>query len=178
MWSILPETDHGQLYSQEFLIRINKWVNEDKIVIYKDDELSTLINKKDVDLSDNKCVGVTMKKDYFFDKELSIMVEKIVALTFHVKSAENEDMQTFSIYYPKDGRKLLSSFNISHKSDKIKHYDDLFFFKDYTEVIYNEANAKGLKIEPDFTNAEQYQQKSNAIKQLIVSTEHRLWLMD
>lgn len=178
VWSILPETGHGQLYSQELLIRINKWVNEDKIVIYKDDELSTLINKQDIDLSDNECVGVTMKKDYFFDKELGIMIEKIVALTFHVESAENENMQTFSIYYPTDGRKLLSSFSVSHESDKIIHYDDLFFFQNYTEIIYNEANAKGIKIDPDFTNTEQYQKNSNAIKQLILSTEHRLWLTD
>lgn len=104
------------------------------------------------------------------------MLEKIVTLTFHVKSAENDEKETFSVFYPTDGRKLLSSFNVSHKSEKIKHYDDLFFFQDYSEIIYNEANAKGIKIEPDFGNIEQYQQTSNHIKQIIISAEHRYWL--
>lgn len=178
VWTLLPEVEHGQLYSQEILIRVNQWINNGKIKVYKDDELSAVIDKQEVDLNNKKCIGVTMKKDYFFDKKSGMMMEQIVALTFHVESTKNEEKETFSIFYPTDGRKLLSSFNVSHKSDKIKHYDDLFFFQDYTEVIYNEANAKGIKIEPDFANIKQYQQTSNAIKQLIVSTEHRLWIMD
>lgn len=178
VWSILPERDHGQLYSQEILIRINDWIKKDEIKIYQDDELSALVNKQDVNFSNNNCIGVTMKKDYFFDKKLGLMLEKIVALTFYLENVKTNEIKTFSIFYPTDGRKLLSSFNVSHNSEKIEHYDDLFFFKDYNEIIYNEANAKGIKIEPDFANIEQYQQTSSDIKQIIVSAEHRLWLMD
>lgn len=176
VWSILPEKDHRQLYSQETLIRINEWIKNGTINVYEDDELSKVIETQDIDLDNSNCTGVTMKKDYFFDEDLGIMLEKIVELTFYVENIDNEKLQTFSLFYPTDGRKLLSSFNISHKSEKIKHYDDLFFFQDYSEVIYNEANAKGIKIEPDFANIEKYQQTSNEIKQIIISTEHRLWL--
>lgn len=178
VWSILPKTDHGQLYSQELLIKINDWINKNKIKFYQDDELSIVIDKQDIDLINRNCAGVTIKKDYFFDKKSGMMMEQIVALTFHLESTKNKEVEKFSVFYPTDGRKLLSSFNVSHKSEKIEHHDDLFFFQDYTEVIYNEANAKGIKIEPDFANIKQYQQTSNDIKQLIISTEHRLWLTD
>ena len=178
VWSILPEKHHGQLYSQEVLIKVSQWVEEGKIKVYKDDEMSKLIPEKEFKVSNQKIEGVTIKKDYYFDKPNRLMQERIVAITFHLKDNKTGKNQAFSIYYPTDGRKLLSSFNVQNESERIEHYDDLFFFQNYVDIIYNEENAYGRTVDLDFTNIDQYRQTSNDIKTLIINQEHRLWLED
>ncbi len=178
VWSILPKKRHGQLYSQEVLIKINSWVKNGKIKAYKNDEMSKLIPEKEFNISNQKIEGVTLKKDYCFDKTTHLMQERVVAVTFHLKGHKTEKNQAFSIFFPTDGRKLLSSFKVQNESEQIKHYDDLFFFNDYVDIIYNEENAYGRKVDLDFSNIEQYQKVSNEIKALILRMEHRLWLED
>ena len=169
---------HGQLYSQEVLIKISDWVKEDKIKVYKDDEISKLISGDGFDVSSRKIEGVTVKKDYFFDKTIRLMEERIVGITFHLKSEETGSNQAFSIYYPTDGRKLLSSFNVSNKSGKIEHYDDLFFFRNYADMIYKEESKNTSTSKPNFNDIGKYQGKSNAIHILLLTEEHKYWLKD
>lgn len=178
VWSVLPEKHHGQLYSQEVLIKISKWFKEDKIKVYKDDEMSKLIPEVNSNISNQKIEGVTIKKDYYFDKSTHLMQERIIAITFHLKDNKTGKNQALCIYYPTDGRKLLSSFKVHNESQQIEHYDDIIFFQNYVDIIYNEANAYGKKVSLDFSDIEQYQQTSNDIKALIINQEHRLWLED
>ncbi len=178
VWSILPEKQHGQLYSQEVLIKINDWVKKGKVKVYKNDEMSKLIPEEDFNVSNQKIEGVTLKKDYYYNETNHLMQERVVAITFHLESDGTKGIQTFSVFYPTDGRVLLSSFKVQNESKRIAQYDDLFFFNDYVDIIYNEENAYGRKADLDFSDVEQYQKVSNEIKTLILITEHRLWLED
>jgi hypothetical protein len=176
VWSILPEKHHGQLYSQEVLVKISEWVEKGKIKVYKDDEISKLISEKGFNVSDQKIQGVTIKKDYYFDKSIHLMQERVVAITFHLKDDKTGGNRVFSIYYPTNGRKLLSSFNVQNESERIEHYDDHFFFQNYVDIIYNEENAYGRRVDLDFSDIDQYQETSSDIKMLILIQEHRFWL--
>tara|TARA_B100000508_G_scaffold141092_1_gene146412 strand:+ start:67942 stop:68826 length:885 start_codon:yes stop_codon:yes gene_type:complete len=172
--SILTRKNNEEIYSANLLSAINKLVKKNEIKAYDDDEFSIVINKESFDVTNCELDRITLKKDYYYDKSLQMMIERIVALNFHLKGDDNK-LNSFSIYYPTDGRKLLSSLTINYNSE-IKHLDDFVFFRQYSDIIYDENKLDGSMISPDLDNPSKYEDLSTRVKSLIINAEHSFWL--
>lgn len=178
VWSVLPKIENPYFYDKNLLDSIQKRVKTQKLIAYSDDQLSVAINRNSFDLSAMSLQGVAIKKDYYFDSSLSMMLEKIVCLTYFLSDRATGKEFSFSLYYSGDTRKLFQSFPINSKSGNIQNLDDLIFYQGLASIIYRTGTPGQKNIKPDFLNTDQYVSQSNQIMKLILETEHKYWLKE
>lgn len=173
--SVLPKNQNKILYAQNYLNEIESFLKTEKFTLYANDELSEVLPPENIDFVNSKLLAISLKKDYYFEKASKMMQERIVAVTFHLENKDKGTKTCFHIYYPTDGRRLFSSFNISNDNKLIQNLDDLLFFKDYGEVIYREEHFNPDK-SLDLENIDNYKKESDAIKRLILEIDHEYWV--
>lgn len=173
--SVLPKNQNKILYAQNYLDKIESFIKTEEFTLYANDELSEILPPENIDFKNSKLLAISIKKDYFFEKSSKMMQERIVAMTFHLKNHDKEGESNFHIYYPTDGRRLFSSFKTSNGNETIQNLDDFLFFKDYSEIIYQEENFNPDK-PLDLENIEKYKKESDAIKRLVLEVEHEYWV--
>lgn len=176
VWSVLPKKENKEFYKQDYLTKIESLLNDEKIIIYRNGELSEILPHETIDLKKSKLLAISLKKDHFFEKTSKMMQERIVAITFHIETQDVGENLSFSVYYPTDGRKLFSSYETTNNNEQVNTLDDLFFFKNYGDIIYKEMSSSTSNETLDLTNINKYKKQSNEIKKLIIESEHRLWL--
>lgn len=173
--SVLPKNQNEILYAQNYLDKIESFIKAEKFILYANDELSQILPPENINFKNNKLRAISVKKDYFFEKISKMMQERIVAITFHLESLDTGVESRFHVFYPSEGRKLFSSFKISDDNKLIQNIDDLLFFKNYSEIIYQEENLNPEK-PLDLKNIDKYKKESDAIKRQILEVEHEYWV--
>lgn len=170
--SILPREENKIIYAKDFLTKLRSLSSYN---VYTDDELSEVLPREKIDFKNSKLVAISLKKDYFFEKTINMMQERIVAITFHLENKKTGLESSFSVYYALFGRLLLSTFAANSDNELIKNLDDLLFFQDYSEIIYQEEHFD-LDEPLDLKNIEKYSKKSDDIKRLVLEVEHKYWV--
>lgn len=177
VWAILPAQQVPELHDTRLMDYITKWVKNKKLTAYHDDQLSTVVNEKDFDLSDKSIKGVTIKKDYYYDDSLCMMLEKLICLTFYLTDKSGLE-SSFSLHYASNTRELLQLFPVENKNERIENIDDLIFFNDLESVIYRTGAPNQKDIKPDFSQTKQYTSLSKEVLMVILETEHNYWFKE
>lgn len=121
-----------------------------------------------------------MKEDWFFDKERSVMDVRIIAIA-PVIYRRNEDGQIagmdelFWLYFPHCRFVLNNYFVYNDKNDaQWMSFDDLFWKRKFTSVIYKESNVFDRKMETYKTGVDALFE-AERVKEQIRTIEHDVW---
>lgn len=127
----------------------------------------------------NDVVAIRIKEEWVFDKQISTMVVRIIAVApvINLKSEGQIVGQTamFWVYYPAI-RNILSNsevFNWRNDGQKMS-FDDVFIRRMFSSYIYKESNVRDLRIE-DYAAGRDILIEANRIKYEIVDFEQALW---
>ncbi len=127
----------------------------------------------------NDAVAIRIKEEWVFDKQISTMVVRIIAVApvINLKSEGQIVGQTamFWVYYPAIRNILANSevFNWRNDGQKMS-FDDIFIRRMFSSYIYKESNVKDLRIE-DYAAGRDILVEADRIKYQIVDFEQALW---
>ncbi|MBI1837894.1 MAG: gliding motility protein GldN [Flavobacteriia bacterium] len=162
------------------LIAIPNMYNEDSVIIVDGIEEkqypprdTTWIKTKDV-------IQYRMKEDWFFDKERSVIEVRILAIAPVVyetdESGQIQGMkELFWLYFPHCRFVLNNYFVYNDKNDaQWMSFDDLFWKRRFTSVIYKESNVFDRKMETYKTGIDALFE-AEKVKEEIRTIEHDVW---
>lgn len=121
-----------------------------------------------------------IKEDWFFDKERSLMDVRILAIAPVAYSRDEQGQITglkelFWLYFP-HCRFVLNNYYVfnEHNDAQWMSFDDLFWKRRFTSVIYKESNVYDRKIEGYKTGVEALFE-AEKVKEEIRTIEHDIW---
>jgi gliding motility associated protien GldN len=121
-----------------------------------------------------------IKDDWFFDKERSLMDVRILAIAPIVYSKDDQGQITglrelFWLYFP-HCRFVLNNYYVfnEHNDAQWMSFDDLFWKRRFTSVIYKESNVYDRSIEEYKTGVEALFE-AEKVKEEIRTIEHDVW---
>ncbi len=131
------------------------------------------------DFNPNDCIKYRIKEEWFFDKQLSSMQVRIIAIApvVYLRSEGQiiDEIPMFWVYYPAI-RSLLSNTQVFNwKNDAAKlSYDDFFIKRLFGSYIYKESNVRDERIQ-DYAIGAEALKESDRIKYRLVDFEQALW---
>lgn len=127
----------------------------------------------------NDCVKFRVKEEWFFDKQLSTMQVRIIAIApiVYLKSEGTviDEVPMFWVYYPAI-RDMLSStevFNWRNDAAKLS-FDDFFIKRLFASYIFKESNVRDERIQ-DYAVGKEALKESDRIRFRLVDFEQALW---
>lgn len=142
----------------------------------------TLIMEEKIEKTEfnpNDVVAIRMKEEWVFDKQVSTMVVRIIAIA-PVMNLKSEgqivgQVPMFWVYYPAIRNILANSevFNWRNDGQKMS-FDDIFIRRMFSSYIYKESNVRDLRIE-DYAAGKDILREADRIKYQIVDFEQALW---
>jgi gliding motility associated protien GldN len=131
-------------------------------------------------LTSQDVIQYHLKEDWFFDKERSVMDVRIIAIAPVVYSKDLDGQITgteelFWLYFP-HCRYVLNNYYAfnEHNDAQWMSYDDLFWKRKFSSVIYKESNVFDRKIET-YKNGLDALLEADKIKEEIRTIEHDVW---
>jgi gliding motility associated protien GldN len=119
-----------------------------------------------------------LKTDWFFDKERSVLDKRIIAIAPVIYDAGKEGgryKELFWLYFPQCRYVFNNYYTYNDKNDaQWMSFDDLFWSRRFTEVVYQESNVYDRKID-SYVNGVQSLLESERIKEEIRNIEHDMW---
>ncbi|MBX2950102.1 MAG: gliding motility protein GldN [Crocinitomicaceae bacterium] len=125
-----------------------------------------------------------IKEEWFFDKERSVLDQRILALApvvyqKGIDAQGNESisgtMELFWLYFPHCRFVFNNYFSYNDKNDaQWMSFDDLFWKRRFTSFIYKESNGFDRKIET-YRSGVDALRESERIKEEIRTFEHDVW---
>lgn len=125
-----------------------------------------------------------IKEEWFFDKERSVLDQRIIAIApvVYEKSKDANGLESiggtkelFWLYFPHCRFVFNNYFSYNDKNDaQWMSFDDLFWKRRFTSFIYKESNGFDRKIET-FRSGVDALRESEKIKEKIRTFEHDLW---
>lgn len=125
-----------------------------------------------------------IKEEWFFDKERSVLDQRIIAIApvVYEKSKDANGLESiggtkelFWLYFPHCRFVFNNYFSYNDKNDaQWMSFDDLFWKRRFTSYIYKESNGFDRKIET-FRSGVDALRESEKIKEKIRTFEHDLW---
>lgn len=119
-----------------------------------------------------------LKTDWFFDKERSVLDKRIIAIAPVIYDAGKEGgryKELFWLYFPQCRYIFNNYYTYNDKNDaQWMSFDDLFWSRRFTEVVYQESNVYDRKID-SYVNGVQSLLESERIKEEIRNIEHDMW---
>jgi gliding motility associated protien GldN len=127
----------------------------------------------------NDVVKYRIKEEWVFDKQISTMVVRIIAIA-PVQNLKSEgqvvgELPMFWVYYPAI-RNIISAtevFNWRNDGQKTS-FDDVFIRRQFASYIYKESNVKDLRIE-DYAAGKDILKEADRIKYKLTDFEQALW---
>ncbi len=128
-------------------------------------------------------VQYRLKTDWFFDKERSVLDQRIIAIAPVVYETEESNGVTsikgykelFWLYYPQCRYVFNNYYVYNDKNDaQWMSFDDLFWKRRFTEVAYKESNTYDRTIETYATGIDALLE-SERVKDEIRTLEHDMW---
>ena len=121
-----------------------------------------------------------IKEDWFFDKERSVMDVRIIAIAPVVYNKDDQGQITgtkelFWLYFP-HCRFVLNNYYVfnEHNDAQWMSFDDLFWKRRFSSVIYKESNVYDRKIE-GYKSGVEALFEAEKIKEEIRTIEHDVW---
>lgn len=121
-----------------------------------------------------------MKEDWFFDKERSVMDVRIIAIAPVIYNKDPEGQITgtrelFWLYFPHCRFVLNNYFAYNSKNDaQWMSFDDLFWKRRFSSVIYKESNVYDRNVESYKTGTDALFE-ADKIKEEVRTIEHDVW---
>jgi gliding motility associated protien GldN len=125
-----------------------------------------------------------IKEEWFFDKERSVLDQRIIALApvVYIKDKDANDnvsiggtRELFWLYFPECRFVFNNYFSYNDKNDsQWMSFDDLFWKRRFTSFIYKESNGFDRKIE-HYRSGVDALRESEKIKEEIRTFEHDVW---
>ncbi len=131
-------------------------------------------------LTSKDIIQYRMKEDWFLDKERSMMDVRIIAIApvVYAKDADGQITGTkelFWLYFP-HCRFVLNNYYVYNESNDSQwmSFDDLFWKRRFTSVIYKESNVADRKIET-YKSGIDALYEADKIKEEMRTIEHDVW---
>ena len=142
------------------------------------DEMKTKLTKSELDEifsnSKLKIIAFKLKEDCFYNSEMQMIETRIIAIcpVLYNKS----DLCWF--YYP-NLRELLAKNKIKIYNNyfNIKSLEDLFFYRQFSSMIYKETNLNDREIS-DYMEANEIKSEAERIEVSIIKNELNMWTHD
>jgi len=121
-----------------------------------------------------------VKEDWFFDKERSVLDVRILAIAPVVYSKDEQGQiqgmkELFWLYFPHCRFVLNNYFVYNDKNDaQWMSFDDLFWKRRFTSVMYKESNVFDRKMEAYKTGVDALFE-AEKVKEEIRTIEHDVW---
>lgn len=150
--------------------------NGDYYVVYPDREMEW-ITSKDI-------IQYRIKEEWFFDKERSVLDQRIIAIApvVYIRQADSQGNESiggtrelFWLYFPECRFVFNNYFSYNDKNDaQWMSFDDLFWKRRFSSFIYKESNGFDRKIET-YRSGVDALRESDKIKEEIRTFEHDVW---
>lgn len=131
-------------------------------------------------LTSKDIIQYRMKEDWFIDKERSTMDVRIIAIAPVVYSKDTDGQITgtkelFWLYFP-HCRFVLNNYYVYNESNDSQwmSFDDLFWKRRFTSVVYKESNVADRKIET-YKSGIDALYEADKIKEEMRTIEHDVW---
>lgn len=142
------------------------------------DEMKTKLTKSELDEifsnSKLKIIAFKLKEDCFYNREMQMIETRIIAIcpVLYNKS----DLCWF--YYP-NLREFLAKnkIKINNNYFNIKSLEDLFFYRQFSSMIYKETNFNDREIS-DYLEANEIKSEAERIEVSIIKNELNMWTHD
>ncbi len=174
IWRNIDEENNEALFENNILYStLNKYIFNDSIKAYADEEFKYAVPTKDIDTANTKVIGFKIKEDSFFDKDRFVFETRIIGICpLVVKQATNDTTKLYWIYFPQI-RKYLAKESVLGKNlpSKIKTLDDLFFFRCFSSRVYKESNIYDREKKKNMT-----QEEIDEFELNLIELEHGMWL--
>lgn len=122
--------------------------------------------------------SLSIKEDWFFDKQKSTLEVRIIGLGFNAPIKGKEDLgevSQFWVYFPAC-RPFFAKhevFNMKNDSER-RTFEDIFWKRQFSSIATKESNVYNRRIE-DYTKGLDALLESDRIKSDIFRIEHDLW---
>ena len=203
VWRNIEETDNEELFKKDRLFKLFcDLADKNSIQLYsaQNDEFTDELEYKQEKFKSISPIRYQIKEDVFFDTDRMEMETRIIGIC-PVAAINGKDQELFWVYlsdirehlakpvaaingkdqelfwvYLSDIREHLAKHDI--KSDfweRIKTFDDLFFFRDFASSIYKESNHNGKPIEA-YKQSDEIALEAERIEMAIINKEIDLLL--
>lgn len=155
--------------------------DENGFLIY--DENDQPLTKTDPDkyipITSDQIVQYHIKEDWFFDKERSVMDQRILGIAPVVYEVEGDQVKgykrLFWIYFPECRYVFQNYFVFNRKNDSQRmSYDDVFWKRQFSSYVYKESNVHDRSIDTYKVGVDALLE-SERIKEDIFKIEHDVW---
>ena len=177
VWRNIEETDNEELFKKDRLFKLFcDLADKNSIQLYsaQNDEFTDELEYKQEKFKSISPIRYQIKEDVFFDTDRMEMESRIIGIC-PVAAINGKDQELFWVYLS-DIREHLAKHEI--KSDfweRIKTFDDLFFFRDFASSIYKESNHNGKPIEA-YKQSDEIALEAERIEMAIINKEIDLLL--
>jgi len=177
VWRNIEETDNEELFKKDRLFKLFcDLADKNSIQLYsaQNDEFTDELEYKQEKFKSISPIRYQIKEDVFFDTDRMEMESRIIGIC-PVAAINGKDQELFWVYLS-DIREHLAKHDI--KSDfweRIKTFDDLFFFRDFASSIYKESNHNGKPIEA-YKQSDEIALEAERIEMAIINKEIDLLL--
>ncbi|MAZ38019.1 MAG: hypothetical protein CL842_11260 [Crocinitomicaceae bacterium] len=177
VWRNIEETDNEELFKKDRLFKLFcDLADKNSIQLYsaQNDEFTDELEYKQEKFKSISPIRCQIKEDVFFDTDRMEMETRIIGIC-PVAAINGKDQELFWVYLS-DIREHLAKHDI--KSDfweRIKTFDDLFFFRDFASSIYKESNHNGKPIEA-YKQSDEIALEAERIEMAIINKEIDLLL--
>jgi gliding motility associated protien GldN len=144
------------------------------------DPFDTVITRT---FSPDKVIGYSIKEDWFFDKQRSVLDVRIIGIAPLIYAVDeagniregNYKIPLFWVYYP-EARKLLANAEVFNRENDAERrsFDDLFHKRFFGSYIIKESNVYDRRID-EYKQGISALLESERIKQDITNFEHDMW---
>ncbi len=154
---------------------------EDSVVVSSDGTIEYVYPPRDtLWILSKDIIQYHIKEDWFFDKERSVMDVRIIAIAPVVYETDESGQITglkelFCLYFP-HCRFVLNNYAVFNEKNDAQwiSFDDLFWKRRFTSVIYKESNVYDRKIE-EYGSGIESLMEAEKIKEEIRIIEHYIW---
>lgn len=184
IWRNIPQKQNKIFYDKNLLYQtIYNFVTDSSNLSYcsSDENFTKQLfpsQLKKYSTKDYKIIDYKIKEDLIFDGERMVSESRIIGIcpvAINLKTKDTSDL--FWAYFPYL-RKPFSQVATKIKNEKgeTQSLDDLFFFRNFSSVIYKRSNAEDVSIKDYAKTSEKQEKERNRVEVEMIEAEHQFWM--
>jgi len=124
---------------------------------------------------DFEVVNWKLKEDWIYVKDRMIFEPRVVGLCPVIKVKTTGKVYDLCLMFYPELREFLAGYKVTKKDEpRIKHADDVFYFRYFSGTIYKETNIHNRKID-DYAKGEAAKAEAMRIEVDLICIEHGFW---
>lgn len=166
-------------------IALSNMYGDDSTIVLPDGTEETQYPPREMEwITSKDIIQYRIKEEWFFDKERSVLDQRIIAMApvVYKKTTDSQGNESiggtrelFWLYFPECRFVFNNYFSYNDKNDaQWMSFDDLFWKRRFTAFIYKESNGFDRKIE-SYKSGIDALRESEKIKEEIRTFEHDVW---